>query len=102
MDATTLPVTSTGPRSKGGPAPMRDLREVVRDENVMRPRILAAVKDGPRTPPQVAEAIGQPLREVIFWMMGMRKYGWLVEVGPDEEGDEGYFLYKAARSEGQD
>lgn len=96
-----ITVTVTSPRSLGGKPPLRDLREVVRDENVMRPRILAAVADGPLTPPQIAAAIGQPEREVLFWIMGMRKYGYLVEVRPEDDEDEGYFLYRAARTEGR-
>lgn len=101
MTSSAVPVTVTSPRSLGGKPALRDLREVVRDEHVMRPRILAAVADGPLSPPQIAAAIGQPEREVIFWIMGMRKYGHLVEVRPDEDEDEGYFLYRSARAEGQ-
>jgi hypothetical protein len=101
MTSNTVPVTVTSPRSLGGKPPMRDLREVVRDEHVMRPKILAAVADGPLSPPQIAAAIGQPENEVVFWIMGMRKYGYLVEVEADEDEDEGYFLYRAARTEGQ-
>ncbi len=71
----------------------RDVREIVREEHVMRPAILAAVADAPRTVPEIAETIGRPTREVVFWVMGMRKYGYLAEVpGAD---DEGYFRYRA-------
>ena len=70
----------------------RDPREVIREEPVMRPRILAAVAGGPLTVPQIAEAIGAPTHEVVFWVMGMRRYGWLAEIKGSD--DDGYFLYE--------
>jgi len=70
----------------------RDPREVMREEPVMRPRILAALADGPRTVPQIAGAIGAPAHEVVFWVMGMRRYGWLAEI-KGSDGD-GYFRYE--------
>jgi hypothetical protein len=79
---------------------MRDVREVVRDEHVMRPRVLAALDPEPLTVPQIAAAIGEPEREVVFWVMGMRKYGHLVEVKPAD--DDGYFRYRPAGTGGQD
>ena len=72
----------------------RDPREVIREEPVMRPRILAAVANGPLTVPQIAETIGAPTHEVVFWVMGMRRYGWLAEIkGSDADG---YFTYEAS------
>ncbi len=71
----------------------RDVREVVREEMVMRAAILEALKEGPRTVPEIAEAIGCPTHEVVFWVMGMRRYGWLSEV-KGSAGD-GYFRYQA-------
>jgi predicted Rossmann fold nucleotide-binding protein DprA/Smf involved in DNA uptake len=78
--------TSTG-------AFQRELRDVVRDEMAMHGRILEALKGGPRTVPEIAEAIGAPTREVVVWVMGMRRYGWLSEI-KGSEGD-GYFRYQA-------
>jgi DNA-binding IclR family transcriptional regulator len=69
----------------------REIREIVRDEPVMRRRILAALADGPRTVPEIAEAIGSPSHEVVYWIMGMRRYGWVSEVR-DGAGD-GFFRY---------
>jgi predicted Rossmann fold nucleotide-binding protein DprA/Smf involved in DNA uptake len=69
----------------------RDPREVIREEPVMRPRILAALANGPLSVPQIAEAIGAPTHEVVFWVMGMRRYGWVEEIkGSDADG---YFTY---------
>jgi predicted Rossmann fold nucleotide-binding protein DprA/Smf involved in DNA uptake len=70
----------------------RDVREVVREEPVMRARILAALSDGPLTVPQIAAAVGAPTHEVLLWVMGMRRFGWLSEVkGSDADG---YFQYE--------
>ena len=47
--------------------------------------------NGPLTIPQIAEAVGKPSREVTFWVMGLRKYGWIAEI--KEVDDDGYFPY---------
>jgi predicted Rossmann fold nucleotide-binding protein DprA/Smf involved in DNA uptake len=76
----------------GPPEPrLRPVREVVRDEQSMRVPILDALGNGPLTIPQIAEALGKPAREVTIWVMGLRKYGWVMEI--KEVDDEGYFPY---------
>jgi predicted Rossmann fold nucleotide-binding protein DprA/Smf involved in DNA uptake len=75
------------------PTSNRDPREVMREEPVMRPRILAALADGPLTVPQIAQIIGAPTHETVFWVMGLRRYGWLAEIkGSDADG---YFQYES-------
>jgi predicted transcriptional regulator len=64
----------------------RDPREIVREEPLRRAHILAALADGPHTVPEIAATIGAPEDETMFWVMGMRKYGLLVEL-PQPEGD---------------
>jgi hypothetical protein len=76
----------------------RDIREVVRDEQVMRRQILAALAGGPLTVPEIAAALERPTHEVMFWVMGLRKYGWLVE--DKEVNDDGYFRYEVVEREG--
>ena len=49
------------------------------------------------TVPEIAEAIGRPSDEVLFWVMGMRRYRRLVEL--PEPTDEGYFRYAIAGPE---
>ncbi|WP_372592790.1 hypothetical protein [Actinotalea sp.] len=71
--------------------PLRSPREVIREEMAMHPVITAALAQGPLTVPALAERIGHPAEEVVYWVMGMRRYGHLVEL-PDED-DEGYFPY---------
>jgi predicted Rossmann fold nucleotide-binding protein DprA/Smf involved in DNA uptake len=70
----------------------RDIREVIREEPAMRARILAALGGGPLTVPQIAEAIDAPAHEVLLWVMGMRRFGWLAEVKGSEA--DGYFQYE--------
>jgi len=71
----------------------REVREVVREEPIMRARILELLGAGPMTVPELAAAMGCPSHEVVFWVMGMRRFGRLREVGPAT--DEGYFRYEA-------
>ncbi len=70
----------------------RELREVIREEPVVRTRILAALDGGPLTVPEIAAAIGAPAHEVLLWVMAMRRYGWVAEV-KGSAGD-GYFRYE--------
>lgn len=72
---------------------IRDVREIVREEHVMRAQILDVLHDGPHTIPEIARAIGCPTHEVVFWVMGMRRYGHVREVKGAT--DDGYFRYEA-------
>jgi predicted Rossmann fold nucleotide-binding protein DprA/Smf involved in DNA uptake len=67
------------------------VREVIRDEHAMRAPILEALGNGPLTITQIAAAVGKPARETTMWVMGLRKYGWVMEI--KEVDDEGYFPY---------
>lgn len=69
----------------------RDVREIIREEPAMHGQILQALDDGPLTIPEIALAINQPSEEVVFWVMGMRRYGRIVEI--PEANDDGFFLY---------
>ncbi len=71
----------------------REVREVIRDEHVMRSRILRLLEAEPRTIPEIAKALDRPAFEVTFWVMGMRKYGYVAE--EREVTDEGYYRYQA-------
>ncbi|MDE1939428.1 MAG: MarR family transcriptional regulator [Alphaproteobacteria bacterium] len=75
----------------------RDFAEVLRDEWIMKDRIAAALIDGPKTIPEIAEALGAPSREVTQWVMAMRRFGKLEEM-PKPKADD-YFQYKL--TEGQ-
>ncbi len=70
---------------------LRDPREIIREEPSMHAPILKALQAGPLTVPEIAAQIDHPADEVLFWVMGMRRYGHLVEV--EDPTDEGYFHY---------
>lgn len=78
-------------------APIRDVREIVREEPLMHRPILAALEAGPLTVPELATAIGHPSDEVVLWIMGMRRYGLVVEL--PEADDDGYFQYTVVAEE---
>lgn len=63
---------------------VRDLREVIREEMFMRDRILKILQDGPKTVPEIAGALGCPSHEVMYWVMGMRKYGHVAETEEED------------------
>jgi predicted Rossmann fold nucleotide-binding protein DprA/Smf involved in DNA uptake len=70
---------------------LRDPREVVREEMLMRDKVLAALRDGPKTVPQIAELVGSPVHEVMYWVMAARKYGYVEE--SKEPTEEDYYQY---------
>jgi len=72
-------------------ATLRDPREVIREEPLMHRPILEALGDEALTVPEVARRIGRPSHEVVYWLMGMRRYGYVVEVGDADE--DGYYRY---------
>jgi predicted Rossmann fold nucleotide-binding protein DprA/Smf involved in DNA uptake len=74
-------------------APNREHREVMREEPVMRARILELLASEPRTVPEIAAAMDCPTHEVLFWVMGMRRYGRVREVKGVTA--EGYYRYQA-------
>ena len=71
---------------------MRDFREVVREEMFMRAKVLAILRQGPKTVPEIAKALAHPVNEVMLWVMSARKYGYLEEA--KEATDEGYYRYR--------
>ena len=76
---------------------LRDPREIIREEPLMHSPILRALQAGPLTIPEIAEQIGHPNDEVVFWVMGMRRYGHVIEV--EDPTDDGYFRYASVRQE---
>jgi hypothetical protein len=74
---------------------VRDLRDIVRDEMLMRDKVLAVLSGGPKTVPEMAEAMACPVREVMLWVMSVRKYGYVEEL--TEPTDEGYYKYRLAQ-----
>jgi len=75
----------------------RNMREVMRDEMIMRDRIVAVIQEEPKTIPEIAKAIDAPTHETVCWVMAMRRYGMIEEVGrPDVDG---FFKYEFKEEE---
>ena len=51
--------------------------------------------DGPKTIPEIAEALAAPTSEVTLWVMAMRRYGALEDL-PKAKADD-YFQYRMVR-----
>ncbi|WP_066639935.1 transcriptional regulator [Desulfolucanica intricata] len=77
---------------------IREKREVIREEMFMRDKIINVLKECPKTVPEIAEALGCPSHEVMIWVMGMRKYGYVAET--EEATNNGFYKYKVAVREG--
>ncbi len=75
-------------RERRGGVP-RELVERNRRQSVTRKRITEALQTEPRTVPELAREIDQPSHEVLWYVMGMKKYGKVVEA----EQVDGYFKY---------
>jgi len=72
--------------------PKRGLAEVMRDEMVMKDKIVDLLREEPKTIPEMAEALGYPSHEVLLWVMALWRYGTVVEV--EKKRTEDYFQYK--------
>jgi len=75
-----------------GRTTLRNLGEVLRDEMVERDRVTAVLRDGPKTLPEIAEALGAPSFEVTKWVMAMRRYGRVRDL-PKARADD-YYRYE--------
>ncbi len=76
---------------------MREPREVMRDEMAVRDRLLATLEDGPKTVPEIAQALGYPTYEVMHWVMAARRYGHIKESSQPTADD--YFQYALVEKE---
>jgi predicted transcriptional regulator len=70
----------------------RNTAEVMRDEMVMRHKILAFLDDNPGTIPEIAQALECSTNSVMYWIMAMWRYGSVEAVGKAD--DEGYYRYR--------
>lgn len=62
-----------------GPVP-QDLRDRVAAQNKAQKAILDALKEGPRTAPELAAAAGLPHSLAIWHVAALRKYGKIFDV----------------------
>jgi hypothetical protein len=73
----------------------RNIAEVMRDEMVMKERVLSSLTADPKTIPAIAEELQIPSDEITYWVMALWRYGALEEVGKPD--DEGYYSYRPAQ-----
>ena len=69
-------------KQRHGPA-SEELLAWVKQANQRKAAIKKALKDGPMTVPQVAEATGLAPADVLWSLTAMRKYGQATEAGTD-------------------
>jgi len=68
------------------------LKSQVKEYNKIKRALLNALKEGPKSIPQIAEACNLTLDVVTFHLMTLRKFG-MVETGELDDMDE-YFNYQ--------
>jgi len=73
----------------------RDLGEIMRDEMVMKERILTRLRRDPATITEIAADLKLPAHNVMYWMMTMWRYGLLEETGKPD--DDGYYRYRTVQ-----
>lgn len=76
---------------------MRNLAEVLRDEMVMKDKILLLLADGPKTIPELVDSLKMPSWEVTTWVMAMRRYGHVKEMHKGRADD--YYQYAKVEPE---
>ena len=79
-------------RERRGGVP-KALAERNREQARILKQLTAVLENGSKTPPELAEAVGMPIHEVFWYLMGMRKYGEVVE-GQEQDGYYEYALKK--------
>ena len=73
---------------------LRNLGEVLRDELYERDRVAAALREGPKTIPELATTLRVPAPEVAKWVMAMRRYGRVRDL--PKARSEDYYRYQLA------
>ena len=76
-------------RERRGGVP-RELVARNRQQRAIRRRITESLQDGPKTVPELADELGLPSHEALWFLTGLKKYGTVVEA----EQVDGYFRYR--------
>lgn len=66
---------------------------LLKEQQAVRKLLREAMKNGPRTIPEIAASTALPVGQVLWHVMAMKKYDLVREVG--KEGD--YFAYALAK-----
>lgn len=70
-------------------------QELLKAQQSARKVLERALMEGPRSVPQLAQAVNMPAHEVLWHVTAMKKYGIVAEAGIDESGD--YYLYRLVK-----
>ncbi|MDI9443502.1 MAG: hypothetical protein QM844_04965 [Planctomycetota bacterium] len=76
-------------RQRRGGVP-RGLVERYRHQGIVCKRLNDALREGPMTVPELAQQVDLPADEVLWYVMGMKKYGKVAEA----DQADGYFKYR--------
>lgn len=98
----TTPVTQTKNVSRG--EMLKRLREahaetvartqaLLKEQKRVQQEICKVLRDNPKTVPEIAEAVGMPAHEVLWYVASFKKYGLIVENGMCSD----YPLYQKAQ-----
>jgi len=72
----------------------KELKEYFNEQQKVYKALRAALKNGPRTVPQLAKECSIPSPTVMWHLMALRRYGQVLD-GPEENG---YLLYTLPRA----
>lgn len=67
-------------------------QELIKEQNALRKPIRQALKDGPRTIPELAEATALPAEQVLWHVTAMKRRGIILEGDKDSD----YYRYQLA------
>jgi DNA-binding Lrp family transcriptional regulator len=81
-------------KERFGPPP-KEVLERIKKYNAVRAAIKKALKEGPKTVPEIASATGIPSPEVLWHVMSMKKYGLIAE----HEDEMDYYSYRLAEGD---
>lgn len=98
----TTPTTQTKISSRG--EMLKRLREqhaesvqrtqaLLKEQKRVQQEICKVLRDNPKTVPEIAEAVGMPAHEVLWYVASFKKYGLIVENGMCSD----YPLYQKAQ-----
>lgn len=65
---------------------------LLKEQQAFRKQLRAAMKDGPKTIPEISASAGLPSHEVLWHVMALKKYDLVREAGREGE----YYQYQLA------
>jgi len=72
---------------------VEQVQALLKEQKDIRREICQAMRDAPKTVPDIAEASGLPAEQVLWHIIAMKKYDLVVETGLSGE----YYLYQLVK-----